>query len=301
MSAWEIRFAQPNDMEAIRHLQAKPMQGAIRLSLIQSLRPTDLAVIAMRGDQLMGMGVRTRARHRWNSQVHWVGVLTGLRSACHLLPRRSVMEMYRLLRSIPAEGDPPWQLTAILEDNHAARRLLEAGLSGMPRYTPVARMLTYSFKAGVKKSRPNLATKMSVSAANCACLVECLEGRKTLVASYAPKLGLLRQGINPIFKLMGRPQLPAPGSELREAFVVDAEWKARDREALNAFIGEIRTAAAALGADLVHWGVPSEHPDAAWLKNHLRAWVTRSLVYAVHDPDLAPPQLIDCRPEVSRL
>jgi hypothetical protein len=307
VSGWDIRMAGPDDMDAVRRLQALPMQGPIRLSLTTPLGGDDRIIIAYRDGRLMGMGARRRARHGWGGRPQWVGVLTALRSECEVLPRRTVAEMYRQLRAHPASDEPPWELTAILEGNRPARRLLEAGLPGLPRYTPVLHLSTFTFRSlPPSKSSGEAKTPMpehgrEIGGAELGCRVERVPGRASVVSGYAPALARLRPVLDPALRWLGRPGLPPPGTRLREAFVAAAHWAQGDRKGLSGLLREIRSAAAGLGAEVVHWGLPSDHPDAPWLKRELRAWETRSLVYAVHDADVPPPALPDFRPEVSRL
>ena len=252
----------------------------------------------------MGMGVRHRTRHRWNSQSQWVGVLSGLRSNCEVLPRRTVIEMYRQLRAYRAADEPQWDLTAILENNHPARRLLESGIPGMPRYTRVSRATTFTFKA-LHSSRfsslPISSHPVSLEVSGNICKVERISGYRSIVSGYAPFLARLRPWVNPVLSMFDWPTLPKPATELQAAFVVDAEWIPKNHKVLADLIVEIRRSAAHMGADLIHWGIPSNHPDAAWLGSKLRAWETHSIVYAVHEPEIPPPVLVDFWPEVSRL
>jgi hypothetical protein len=123
--------------------------------------------------------------------------------------------------------------------------------------------------------------------------------RTTRVVGYAPALSKVRPIADRILRALGRPGLPPPGTVLSEAFATEVEW--RGRSALGKLVDGIRHASGASGARLVHWGLPADHPDLPWLKARLRAWETRSVVYAVHDPRrpfLAPR---DLRVEVARL
>ena len=293
-------MAEAGDMEAVRRLQAIAMQGPIRLSLTTPLGGEDRIIIAYKNGRPMGMGARRRARHGWGGKPHWVGVLTSLRSECEVLPRRTVAEMYRQLRAHPASDEPPWELTAILEGNRPARRLLEAGLPGMPRYTPMDRLATFTFRS-LSHSASSPGHFRDIGGADFGCRVLRIPGLASVVSGYSPPLARLRPVIDPVLRMLGRPGLPVPGTRLREAFVAEARWVPGDRKGLSVLVREIRSAAACLGADVAHWGLPADHPDAPWLKWKLRAWETRSIVYAVHDADAAPPALRDFRPEVSRL
>lgn len=324
MSGWDIRPALPEDIEALMRLQDRPMPGPIRLAIAREPGPSDRVVVACDGARLMGMGIRTREIHRWAARVRPVGALSGLRSACAVLPRRIVAEMFRQLRASRAADEPEWDLTAILESNRNARRLLEAGLPGLPRYSRLARLVTFTFAARLPLFRPPPAGSGAAGPAESAgtalyapgaprpasqavdmrgnrCRVEILPRRRTWVAGYAGALGLARPVLNPCLRLAGLPRLPAPGRPVPEAFVVEAEMTRPDAASLAPFLAAVRAEAGALGAAWVHWGMTLERARALGLLARARAWRTYSIAYAVHDAGSPPPPVPDFDPEIARL
>ena len=58
---------------------------------------------------------------------------------------RGGFEAVRRLLARP--GDLCWSLTSVMDDNHAARRVLTARLSGMPRYEPAGEFSTFALAA----------------------------------------------------------------------------------------------------------------------------------------------------------
>jgi hypothetical protein len=308
MSAWEIRPALPGDFEALMRLQGKPMPGAIRVAITREPSLLDRVVVASDRGRLMGMGMRSRETHRWSAGTHVVGALSALRSECAVLPRRIVGEMFRVLRAARAADEPEWDLTAILEGNANARRLLEAGLPGLPRYTPLARLVTFTFAArradgaGAPASGADLrpASRLVDLPGN-RCRVESFPGRRTWVAGYARGMGLARPLLNPCLRLAGLPRLPDPGRPVPEAFVVEPELSRTGARSLAAFVAAVRERAGSLGAAWVHWGMTVDKARALGLWGRARAWKTFSIAYAVHDPGSPPPALRDFDPEVARL
>lgn len=299
-----IRLAGPSDEAGISALQRLPMQGSVRLSMRMAPGVDDRIVVAERDSRLVAMGTRRRSLFHCGGEGHRVGVLGGMRSALTVLPRGATREMYRLLRGDRDPSDPDWDLTAILEGNLRARRLLEAGLPWLPRYRLVRRMVTLSFRSGATggevASAPR-AVEVPVGSPAAAAEVVRDPARNTTVEGYVPWMDKIRPVLDRALRLAGRPGLPPVGTVLAEAFATRTVWTPGDRAGLAGLAGSIRKAAREAGAEIVHWGLPADHPDLAWLARHLRAWKTSSRVYQVHDAERIPPDLGEFWPEVSRL
>ena len=71
-----------------------------------------------------------------------------------MTPRRLMAEGYRLLLASRQADELPFDFTSILADNQPARRLLEAGLPGLPRYAPLARYATLTLPVGRPRRVP---------------------------------------------------------------------------------------------------------------------------------------------------
>jgi hypothetical protein len=212
--------------------------------------------------------------------------------------------MYRLLREARDPRDPEWDLTAILTGNLPARRLLEAGLPWLPRYRLACEMVTLSFRAGSTRrnmSRSSLASVTQVGASDATAVVVRDPARSTTIEGYAPWLAKVRPWVDRALRLAGRPGLPPEGTLLADAFATRTSWTPSDRTSLAGLAKAIREAALESESDIVHWGVPADHPDLTWLAGHLRAWRTSSRVYQVHDAERIPPNLEGFWPEISQL
>jgi len=138
-----------DDADVRALLSAAPMAGDLRIALARE--PDARIAAGTEGDRhatvlvrdpqsgaLLGMGARA-VRSVWcNGQRAQLGYLGQLRRASGALP----LSTLRLLQAGFAalartrQGDElPFELTAIVADNRAARRLLERGLPGLPRYS----------------------------------------------------------------------------------------------------------------------------------------------------------------------
>lgn len=166
MSGLRVELARPGDEPALRRLlRESPMGGALRLTLERepsiehaaAVEGEHHARIVLRdaGDGVLGMGTRSVLRVSWEGQPRHVGYLAQLRLAPGVrAPRRLMAEGYRLLLASRRPAELPFDFTSILADNQQARRLLEAGLPGLPRYAPVARYATLTLPLGRPRRVP---------------------------------------------------------------------------------------------------------------------------------------------------
>ena len=146
--------ARPEDDPEIRRLlRDNPMDGEIRVSLERE--PNAFLAAAVEGEphrtivardpsggrfagNIVGMG----SRSVWNAFVNGepvrLGYLSQLRVDRAFRGRkRLLVEGYSLLRSFRDSDELPFDLTSIIADNAVARRLLEAGLPGLPAYREI--------------------------------------------------------------------------------------------------------------------------------------------------------------------
>ena len=84
-----------------------------------------------------------------------LGYLGQLRAVERSSGLRRLGEGYALLRSLRRADEQPFDLTAIVADNRPARRLLERGLPGLPRYEPLAEVETLVIPASRRRRRRN--------------------------------------------------------------------------------------------------------------------------------------------------
>ena len=146
-----------NDAEIRGFIAGQSMGGSARIEM--RTEPSFHAAVALLGDdphillardrsscRVVGLGVRTsrqlllngRAQNRWPSFIP-------SRGAPEFRGRRDFLRAgYGMLRELQNTHPVDFSLTAILSENHAARRLLEARLPGLPIYKSVTDVLTFT-------------------------------------------------------------------------------------------------------------------------------------------------------------
>ena len=103
----------------------------------------DFAVIARDGSRAIGMYTCSLQRLHINGRPCSLGYLGGLRLIPSYRNRLSILRdgYSSIARLTPASAHPFW-FTSIASDNMQARKLLEAGLAGMPRYDLLNELVT---------------------------------------------------------------------------------------------------------------------------------------------------------------
>jgi len=106
----------------------------------------DWAVIAQEYGRPFGMYAAAAVPVYVNGKASCGGYLGGLRVQATERQRiRHLRQGYASIRRLaPVVPDWPWWFTVIAEGNTRARRVLEAGLRGMPTYRPLGAMTTYA-------------------------------------------------------------------------------------------------------------------------------------------------------------
>ena len=148
--------APEDDSELRRLLRDNPMDGEIRVSLERE--PNVFLAAAVEGEPhrtivarntaggIVGMG----SRSVWNAFVNGescrLGYLSQLRVDRAHRRRKRLLRLlssgYDLIRSFRSPEEMPFDLTSIIADNEVARRLLGAGLPGLPTYQEIAEWTT---------------------------------------------------------------------------------------------------------------------------------------------------------------
>ena len=150
---YEIATAS-SEPEVRRLLRENPVSGNIEVSLERE--PNAFHAAAVTGDEYqlvlayvndevepIGLGARFELDAFINGKVQRIGYLSELRATGGFKFRRSLLlQAYRAMRQYHEAGNAAFYLTTIIADNTAARRLLEAGLSDMPTYSPIEMMAT---------------------------------------------------------------------------------------------------------------------------------------------------------------
>jgi hypothetical protein len=149
-----VREATAADDPAIRALlHARPMDGAIRVALTRD--PDWRRAAAVEGERgltlvfhhpadgrFLGFAARSVRRRYIDGKPTWVGYLGQLRAVAGSVGLGRLRRGYERFREARRPDEAPFDLTAILTDNHPARRLLERGLPGLPPYRPLAELET---------------------------------------------------------------------------------------------------------------------------------------------------------------
>jgi hypothetical protein len=150
-----VDLARPEDDPEIRRLlRENPMDGAIRVSLERE--PNAFLAAAVEGERhatvvardpdtgrIVGMGTRAVWNAFVNGEPCRLGYLSQLRIDRAARGRRRLIAAgYAALRELRRPDETPFDLTSIIADNDAARRLLGKGVPGLPAYRELSRFVT---------------------------------------------------------------------------------------------------------------------------------------------------------------
>jgi len=150
-----VDLATPADEPEIRRLlRDNPMDGAIRVSLERE--PDAFLAAAVEGEPhhtvvardprtgaVVGMGSRSVWNAFVNGEPRRLGYLSQLRVDRAFRGRRRLLAAgYALLRDRRGTDEAPFDVTSIIADNDVAKRLLGAGVPGLPRYRELAPFVT---------------------------------------------------------------------------------------------------------------------------------------------------------------
>jgi hypothetical protein len=150
---WVEEARPEDDPELRRLLRDNPMDGEIRVSLERE--PNAFLAAAVEGEphrtivardpcggrftgNIVGMGSRSVWSAFVNGEPVRLGYLSQLRVDRAFRGRKRLLVAgYDLLRSFRGPDELPFDLTSIIADNEVARRLLGAGLPGLPAYREI--------------------------------------------------------------------------------------------------------------------------------------------------------------------
>jgi hypothetical protein len=165
--------APEDDPELRRLLRDNPMAGEIQVSLEREPNAFLAAgvegephrtIVARGSDGIVGMGSRAVWNVFLNGEPCRLGYLSQLRvDRAHRGRKRLLKAGYDLLRSFRGSDEKPFDLTSIVADNEVARRLLGAGVPGLPTYREIEEWSTLvipttsrSKPVGIERGAPGL-------------------------------------------------------------------------------------------------------------------------------------------------
>lgn len=284
-SRYVIGFAtEADDADLRRLLRETPMPGPIQVSLerepsffaaarAEGGRQYTVAIRDQQTGQLAAMGGRSVQKVFVNGNPEHVGYLSQLRIAPeHRRHSRQLLRMgFDLLRQTRTEDEAPFDITTIVTDNDVARRLLEAGLPALPRYTPVDRILTMLLPVR-GKVRPAVAPYQ---------VLDQRAFKQIVVRGYSSWLRRCRWLL----------RLPPVGAVLPVACVVNFDGDLKRLDATLTQPTDCRWLAL---------GLPASSPLAPVVRGRYRPRVYESILYVVHEPGL-PVDVRDVRVEVAWL
>ena len=196
VARWTVEAARPDDDPGLRELlRRRAMGGLIRLTLERE--PCVWHAAAVEGERhhtvvareratgkIVGLGSRA-VRQVWvDGERARLGYLAQLRLAPELRAgRRLLAAGYRSCDRERREDELPYDLTSIVADNVAARRLLERGLPGLPRYHRLCRLVTLTLPT--RRRRLGSGVVRQAGEDQLPAIVQCLE-RNLSRYQYAP-------------------------------------------------------------------------------------------------------------------
>jgi hypothetical protein len=159
-------LAGADDDERLRALlHQNPIAGDITVAFERE--PSFAEAAAVEGDRhdavvvrdadtgrMAAMGTRSVRNVFFNGRQARVGYLGQLRVDAAYRGRRDVFSRgFSRIGALRHPDELPFDLTSIMADNRAARRILGAGLPGLPRYRPGARLTTLILPVGGRPRR----------------------------------------------------------------------------------------------------------------------------------------------------
>jgi hypothetical protein len=169
--------APADEPELRRLLRETPFVGALSLSferepdfsLAADVEGERHRVVVGRGEagRLVGMAARSVRTVYVNGRPARVGYLGSLRAAGEGRGRiRALRDGFALLERERGPEELPFDFTSVVLDNAPARRLLEAGVPGLPTYRPLGELVTLALvpRAGRPRPPPGIALERGAPA-----------------------------------------------------------------------------------------------------------------------------------------
>jgi hypothetical protein len=147
-----IEPARPEDDAELRSLlREMPMGEAVQVVFLRepnffhtaAIQGTFVQVFVGRLEgRIIGVATRAVRPSHVNGRLVDAGYLADLRLRREYRGRTYVARAYRFLRELHQDGRVEVYSTVIVEDNHVALKTIAANRAGLPRYTPLGRVLT---------------------------------------------------------------------------------------------------------------------------------------------------------------
>lgn len=113
-------------------------------------------------NKILGVGGRSIRMVYVDSNQKTVGYLSMLRLLPEVRNSTVLVRGYRYLHDLHGDGDAPYYLTSILNENVHAQRILESGRMGLPTYAPVGTLTTYLIPFRKKMGSAQLSSQVMV-------------------------------------------------------------------------------------------------------------------------------------------
>ncbi|HEY4003258.1 MAG TPA: hypothetical protein VGO93_30600 [Candidatus Xenobia bacterium] len=304
-----LDLAGAKDDEALRRLlRDNPLPG--RVTLAYHREPSFFRAAALEGDVhqtlvgrtaeggIMGLGTRSERPAWLLGQPARVGYLGGLRVDARYRGQHGMLpQAWRYLHQLHQAGTCPVYLTTIVADNRPARRLLEAGLPGFPRYRVLDTLVTLVVGTGEPE-----AARMDRGSTHSVADIVRLQPTDSLAPRWTAET-LLADGLAPQdFILDGSGGCTAvwdqrhlkqhvvlegsavglPAGPLALAFL--SHLSSPHETGVMALIHEARREAANRGIRYLCLGLPGRHRYRTLL-NRFSGLTYESIIYAVHWED----------------
>lgn len=102
------------------------------------------AIVAMEDDKVIGMGCRSIKPMYINGQKADFGYLSGLRGSETYRGTTGLARGFKFLRMLHQDRRADAYITTIIDDNKYAKKLLESGRAGLPRYMDLGKYHTFA-------------------------------------------------------------------------------------------------------------------------------------------------------------
>lgn len=339
-----------DDHDAVAALLEQPMPGRIAFSMTENSEPNgdgderhhEVVARDQHRGEIIGYASRS-VREVWiHGERRRIGYLRQLRvNPGRQLPLRVARAAFDALAATRRTDEEPYDFTSIMANNDRARRLLERGVRGFPRYQRLGDLTTYVVRtrrgpssavdiastdepqihecltssgrhwalrpiwSGRSEPQQFLTVRQSGRIRSCGALWDRRAAHGISVARYTRSLRIARPALNAMFRLTGAPMLPRPGVPMRLGFLSHISLAAdTSTEDLLALLSQASNLGHQQGLSHLCLAMPGEHAACRIIHRRFRAWERQSIIYAVQPANAARPQAIESRsawPEVAEL